>query len=195
VAAGPGVAEVRRRAEELLAAGVRPGDALHAADLVDELAILATGAIAVLDGGAAPPTAEPGGDPDAFERAWRAVDPAAVAIEVGGIAYTHENLVAAVRSLALATGAGPGSTVLVDLPVTVPGAYLLAPLTGATRVAAGRADVVLDAERARTVPGYAGVVELDGRLLPGVAVDGAGRVRGDAVAPGRRTGGGWLEVA
>lgn len=197
---GSVLAAVRTRTEALLGAGVGAGDRIAVTDdLVLQLAVLTTGAVAVLDGSGGDPA--PGGavgdaTPDAFEQAWLAVDPTADAV-VAGATFTHENLVAAVRSLALATGAGPGRTLRVELPVTVPGAHLLAPLTGARLVPAGAADIVLAEPAARTAPGFAGVLSLDGKLLPGVAleeVDGRVRVRSDAVAPSRRTAG-WLEVA
>ncbi|MCU1485820.1 MAG: hypothetical protein JWN67_2566 [Actinomycetia bacterium] len=183
----------------LVAAGVGPGDAVRAGDLTAELAVLAAGGVAVLDGSAGADL--PSGDlraagrsldehePDAFERSWRAIEPDAPAI-VAGATFTHANVVAAVRSLALATGAGPGRRVQVDLPVTAPGAHLLAPLTGATT---GPGDIVLGPDRARVVTGHAGVVALDGVPLPGVVVSGT-RLRSDAVAPGALVDG-WLGAA
>jgi hypothetical protein len=191
--------DVRLLALGLLAAGVGPGLSVRAGDLTTELAVLATGAAAVLDG--SPGDDLPAGDlraagrdlddrqPDAFERAWQAIaaDDRAV---VAGATFTHANLVAAVRSLALATGAGPGRRVQVDLPVTAPGAHLLAPLTGATT---GPGDIVLGTGRARVVVGHAGVVALDGEPLPGVVLAGT-RIRSDAVAPDRLVDG-WLDAA
>lgn len=190
--------EVRLLAVGLVATGVAAGDRFAVTDLATELAVLAAGGVAVLDGSgdaAVPADARAAGQaldaeqPDAFERAWQAVEPGAPAV-VAGAVFTHANVVAAVRSLALATGAGPGRSVLVRLPFTVAGAHLLAPLTGA---AAGPGDIELTPGRARVVPGHAGVVALDGEPLPGVVVDG-GRIRSDAVAPGVGVDG-WLEVA
>jgi hypothetical protein len=72
----------------------------------------------------------------------------------------------------------------------VPGAHLLAALTGAV---AGRGDILLAAAGCRVVVGHAGVVALDGRLLPGVAVAGT-RIRSDAIAAGVLVDG-WLDAA
>jgi hypothetical protein len=184
---GASLDDVRLLTLGLLDAGIGPGDAVVTTDLVTELAVLAAGAVAVLDG--SPGADVPAGDlraagrrlddraPDAFERSWQAIEPGAPAV-VAGATFTHANLIAAVRSLALATGAGPGRLVHVDLPATAPGAHLLAALTGAT---AGPGDIVLAPDRARAVVGHAGVVALDGVPLPGVAVSGT-RIRSDAVA-------------
>jgi hypothetical protein len=194
---GATLGDVRARTVALLAAGVEPGQRVRATDVVTELAVLAAGAVAVLDGSAADDVgidldagrALEASRPDAFERTWQAITLEAPAV-VAGATYTHANVVAAVRSLALATGAGPGRRVEVRLPFTVPGAHLLAPLTGAVE---GPGDIVLDAVHALVVEGHAGVVSIDGRPLPGVAIDGH-RIRSDAVAPDRLVDG-WLVAA
>jgi hypothetical protein len=95
-----------------------------------------------------------------------------------------------VRSLARATGARARRRVEVGLPATVPGAHLLAALTGATN---GPGDIVLTADRVWTAAGHAGVIALDGDPLPGVTIDGT-RVRSDAVAAACLVDG-WLEAA
>jgi hypothetical protein len=195
--------DVRLLALGLVAAGAGPGRRVAVdRDLTLELAVLAAGAVAVLDGSGADmilPSglreagrALDGAEPDAFERAWQAVDPGDVAV-VAGATFTHANLVAAVRSLAAATGAGPGRTVEAD--VDAPAAALLAPLTGAVP---GAGDIVLRRPDALVVPGHAGVVSLGGRPLPGVTIavgdDGRTRVRSDGVAPSCLVDG-WLEAA
>lgn len=198
---GASLERVRRLTLGSLAAGVGPGRRVAVFDDVELLlAVLAAGAVAVLDGSGGDEVVVPAPSdlpaPDAFERAWQAVDPGAEAV-VAGATFTHENLVAAVRSLALATGAAPGGTVRVDLPATVPAAHLLAPLTGAVLVRRGPADIVLRTPDARVVDGYPGVVSLGGRLLPGVVLDDGPtgvRLRADGVAPSRQVDG-WLAVA
>jgi hypothetical protein len=199
---GPTLDDVRVLALGLVAAGAAGRRVAVDGDLAFELAVLAAGAVAVLDGSGAElamaPELRPAGraldaaEPDAFERAWQAVGPGQVAV-IAGATFTHANLVAAVRSLAVATDAGPGRRVEVGLDV--PAAALLAPLTGA---AVGPGDIVLRGPDALVLPGHAGVVSLGGRPLPGVTIavgdDGRTRVRSDGVAPACLVDG-WLEAA
>jgi hypothetical protein len=189
--------DVRLRTLALLAAGVVPGQRVRASDVPSQLAVMAAGAVAVVDRSPADEVTldlEAGrrleaARPDAFEQAWQAIDPGWPAV-VAGATFTHANVVAAVRSLALATGAGPGRSVEVRLPGPVPGADLLAALTGATE---GPGDIRIDAVHALVVDGHAGVVSIDGVPLPGVAISGD-RIRSDAVAPERLVDG-WLVAA
>jgi hypothetical protein len=196
---GAALDDVRLLTLGLLASGVRPGQRLRAPEVVTQLAVLAAGAVAVVDG--SPADELPDGDlraggrrldaerPDAFEQAWQALAPSDDAL-VADATFSHANVVAAVRSLAAATGAGPGRHVEVRLAQRVVGAHLLAPLTGA---GTGPGDIVLAPARCRTARGFAGVVSLDGEPLPGVTVAGR-RIRSDAAAAGCLVDG-WLEAA
>jgi hypothetical protein len=199
---GPTLDDVRLLALGLVAAGASGRRVAVDGDLTSELAVLAAGAVAVLDGSGADLTMTPelrregqaldAAEPDAFERAWQAVGPNDDAV-IAGATFNHANLVAAVRSLAVATGAGPGRFVQVQLDA--PAAALLAALTGA---APGAGDIVLRRPDALVVPGHAGVVSLGGQPLPGVTIavghDGRTRIRSDGVAPACLVDG-WLEAA
>lgn len=148
-------------AEEAVVAGRRV--AVHGPDGADrlalELAVLAAGAVAVLDGLADVDVYAHGLDrlraagrerdraePDAFERTWHSVSPDDVAVAADGADFTHANVLTGARSLVQALGADAGDVVRCTLPADGAAGWVAAhavPVLTAATLLVGRGDATI----------------------------------------------------
>lgn len=159
-------------AEESVAPGRRV--AVHGPDGADrlavELAVLAVGAVAVLDGLPAELDVYAHGldrlratgkerdraEPDAFERSWHAVAPDDVAIAADGTDFTHANVLTGARSLVQALDVDAGDVVRCTLPTDGAAGWVVAhavPVLTAATLLVGRGDAtVLVSDDPRDLP-------------------------------------------